>query len=136
MTAGVDFAAGSRFLPGASFTGPFKRRLLSWGGTRLANLLLGTRMRDMTSGFECFSRPALAYVVERGVRSRAHFFQTEIRFMLRDWRWVEVPISYRCPSSRVGSETIAEALRNLWVLRGERERSAGPPSGEGVDGPK
>lgn len=117
MASGADFAAGSRFAKGGSYKGRIARRLLSSGGTRLSNLVLGTRMRDMTSGFECFTREAMSHVVEHGVESRGHFFQTEIRYMLRDWNWVEVPISYRNPSTRVGSAGVKNALRQLWRLR-------------------
>jgi dolichol-phosphate mannosyltransferase len=56
----ADFAAGSRFIRGGSYQGRWSRRLLSRSGTLLANLLLGTRMKGMTSGFECFSRRALS----------------------------------------------------------------------------
>jgi len=49
----------------------------------------------MTSGFELFSRRALELVLERGIHSRAHFFQTEIKVYCRRLRILEVPIHYR-----------------------------------------
>src|SRR5207245_10992885 len=101
MHDGFDFAAGSRFMGGGSHTGSWYRYAISWGGTLLANLLLGTKMRDMTSGFECFTHRALSFLVERGVQSKGPFFQTEIRYALRNWSWVEVPIDYVCSSSAV-----------------------------------
>lgn len=119
MEEGRDYVGGCRFMAGGGYSGRLARRFISWGGTLLANLLLGTRMRDMTSGFECFSRRALETVLRRGVRSRAHFFQTEIKFLLRHCNWVEVPIHYRNPSKSVGSASLKEALRNLWALRRE-----------------
>lgn len=124
MASGVDFAAGSRFCPGGRYLGFGKRYLISRVGSSVANRALGTEMHDMTSGFECFTRAALEHVVERGVRSRAHFFQTEIRFMLRDWSWVEVPITYSHPSAGVGSSNLKEAVRNLRSLRAETKISA------------
>ena len=33
-------------------------------------------------------------VLDRGVRSRANFFQTEIRYLMCGRRWKEVPIHY------------------------------------------
>ena len=84
MERGVDFVAGSRFTTGGKYNGRWSRYFLSRISSIVANLVLGTRMSDMTSGFECFSRKAMQYVVKQGVRSRAHFFQTEIRFMLRN----------------------------------------------------
>jgi len=128
MQNGADFAAGCRFTRGGGYAGPWSRYLVSKGGTWLTNLLLGTRMADMTSGFECFSRRAMAEVLARRVRSKAHFFQTEIRFMLHDWKWVEVPIHYTNPSKRLGGDSLKEALRILGQLRRElRQKSNRPP---------
>lgn len=136
MASGADYAAGSRFLSGSYIDSRPDRYLLSLGGTMLTNALLGTRMHDMTSGFECFSRRALTYVVRHGVQSRAHFFQTEIRYLLRDWKWVEVPISYTSASGRVPWPSIVDALRNLLRIslggrrvrsRSEQPRSPRPP---------
>ncbi|MGA3170621.1 MAG: glycosyltransferase family 2 protein [Chthoniobacteraceae bacterium] len=118
---GVDYAGGSRFMKGGSHKGSLKRRCVSKGGTILANLLLGTKMHDMCSGFECFSRRAMEAVLERGVKSRAHFFQTEIRYMMHDFNWVEIPINYSNPSDSVGSGTIKEAFGNLWLLRRQKK---------------
>ena len=51
METGMDCVFGSRFLnEGGGFeSSSLKRRFVSWGGTALANLLLGTRQTDMTS---------------------------------------------------------------------------------------
>lgn len=124
MHDGADYAAGCRFMDGGDHTGSLKRRLISRGGTWLANAVLGTRMRDMCSGFECFHREALEYVLAEGIRSRRHFFQTEIRFLLRNWRWVEIPIRYSNPSNSVGQAALTEAFRNLIWLRSRRKDSA------------
>ena len=117
MRRGYDFAAGSRFVAGGSHEGSLKRKLVSWGGSKLTNVMLRTTMCDMTSGYQCFTRAALGYVLARGVRSRAHFFQTEIRVMLHGWRWVEVPIRYASPSPSLGASSVGEALRCLWRMR-------------------
>lgn len=128
MQQGHDYAAGCRFMKGGSYAGCWKRYLVSRGGGILANLVLGTRMRDMTSGFECFSRRALEYVLARGLQSRAHFFQTEIKFALRDWSWTEVPINYKNPSARLGMGSIREAIRNLWALYRESRTAVRSPA--------
>jgi dolichol-phosphate mannosyltransferase len=122
MSQGYDFAGGSRFIPSGSFDGPWSRYLVSRGGTWLTNLLLGTKMHDMTSGFECFTRAALARVVAEGVQSRAHFFQTEIRAAMHDYRWIEIPIRYACPSSSVGKSSLLDAFKVLWSLYRRRKR--------------
>jgi dolichol-phosphate mannosyltransferase len=116
MKPGIEYATGCRFIRGGSFRGSWTRKLISRGGTILTNLLMGTRMYDMTSGFECFTRSAMQTVLSRGVKSRAHFFQTEIRLMLRDWPWVEVPIDYTNPSNSVGKKALSDAFAVLWRL--------------------
>jgi len=125
MESGADYAGGSRFMPGGSHSGSWYRYAVSRGGTFLTNFLLGTRMRDMTSGFECFTRQALSAVLDRGVTSRAHFFQTEIRSMMHEWKWVEVPIDYAAPSSAVGRAQLVESLRILFALRRQRKAENG-----------
>jgi len=115
MEKGMDCVFGSRTL-GRFKDSSLKRRFVSWGGTALANLLLGTRQTDMTSGFELFSRQTLSMVIGRGVHSRAHFFQTEIKTYCRNLRFVEVPITYRAASPRLGSSALADAFNQLWRL--------------------
>ena len=124
METGVDFAAGSRFIAGSHYhESRLARWLTSRGGTILANLVLGTNMKDMTSGFECFSRKAMETVLEHGVRSKAHFFQTEIRYLMHRFNWVEVPISYSCPSKSVGTNSLKDAVSCLWHLWREKRTS-------------
>jgi hypothetical protein len=117
MADGYDCVFGSRFCVGGKMTkSPFKRLFISRGGTWLANLLLGTRLKDMTSGFELFSRHALLAILDRGIRSRGPFFQTEIKAYCRKLRMAEVPIDYRNPSGSVGTRALADAFSNLWFL--------------------
>jgi len=116
MEQGYDFVGGSRFLAGGAHRGPWTRRTLSYGGTVLARLLLRSRMTDMTSGFECFNRPAMAYVLEHGVRSRANFFQTEIRHMMHRFRWKEIPFVYVNDQASVGRRAVGESFRVLFQL--------------------
>ena len=112
MEDGLDCVFGSRAL-GRFDRSPWRRQIVSRGGTVLANLLLGTRQTDMTSGFELFSRETLTNVMARGIQSRAHFFQTEIKTYCRHLRFVEVPITYRTDSQRVGSPALLDALKQL-----------------------
>ncbi|HVF67502.1 MAG TPA: glycosyltransferase [Pyrinomonadaceae bacterium] len=117
MLEGYECVFGSRFCAGGRITdSSFKRRVISRGGTMLANLLLGTKLHDMTSGFELFSRAALQYVLERGVHSRGHFFQTEIKALCHAFPIAEVPIHYRAASASVNNTVLKDAFKNLWRL--------------------
>jgi dolichol-phosphate mannosyltransferase len=117
MSRGYDYVGGSRQMPGGRHESPWNRVVVSRGGTFLARLLLKAKMTDMTSGFECFNRRAMGLVLQRGVASKANFFQTEIRFMMHDLRWMEVPITYHNTNHRIGRSSIREAFRNLWRMR-------------------
>lgn len=117
MVQGYDCVFGSRFCKGGSMSeSPLARRILSRGGTALANLLLGTKLSDMTSGFELFTRETLQMILERGVRSHAHFFQTEIKSYCRKLNIAQVPIQYRAPSTNVNSGVLKDAFCNLFRL--------------------
>jgi dolichol-phosphate mannosyltransferase len=114
MQQGYDCVFGSRFMKGGDIAdGSFKRTLVSRSGTLLANAFLGTKLTDMTSGFELFSREVLEMVLARGIQSRAHFFQTEIKTYCRNLKITEVPIHYRSPSPRLTGSAVTEALRQL-----------------------
>ena len=127
MDEGYECVFGSRFCTGGTMSeSPLKRRVVSRGGTWLANLLLGTKLKDMTSGFELFSREALEDVLRRGIRSRGPFFQTEIKTHCHDFRFAEVPIQYRAPSHNLNRVAVKDALANLWRLYRTRKSSASP----------
>jgi dolichol-phosphate mannosyltransferase len=114
LTEGNECAFGSRFINGGSMAdSPLFRRLLSRTGTVAAHLLLGARLADMTSGYQGFTRAALARLLGYPVRSKAHFYQTEVRHLYRNARLIEVPIHYRAPSPRVSANAIRDSLRVL-----------------------
>jgi dolichol-phosphate mannosyltransferase len=117
MEEGYDCIFGSRFIQGGHISEtPLKRQVLSRGGTLLANVLLGTKLKDMTSGFELFSRNALQMVLDKGIQSRAHFFQTEIKTYCAHLRTKEVPIHYKSASPRVSRSAVLDSVRQLGRL--------------------
>lgn len=123
-TGKYDYIGGCRFMKGGAHRGDFKRRTISWAGGKLANLVLGTQLNDMTGGFQCFSREALELVVKQGVKSRAHFFQTEIKFLLRNHRCLEIPIVYESPSASINNGVVWESIKNLAGLASEARKAA------------
>ena len=115
LNEGNECAFGSRFTNGGSMTDSSAfRKTLSRTGTLLSNVLLGTRMKDATSGFQGFHRAVLEKLLAYPLRSKAHFYQTEIRYLLRHHRFAEVPIHYRAPSNSVSQKAIRNALETLW----------------------
>ncbi|MGZ5522237.1 MAG: glycosyltransferase family 2 protein [Chthoniobacterales bacterium] len=121
MEEGYDCVFGSRFSPGGSLKdSSLGHYLVSYGGTFLTNLLLGTKLHDMTSGFQLFSRAAVDMILRRGIHARGPFFQTEMKTYCRRLRIAEVPIQYSSASHHVGRKAISDALSNLGRLFGLR----------------
>jgi dolichol-phosphate mannosyltransferase len=115
LNEGNECAFGSRFINGGSiFASNWQRTFLSRVGTLLANLLLGTKMHDMTSGFQGFHADIVKRFVEYPLLSTAHFYQTELRYLLRHTRFAEIPIHYRAPSPSVSRKAIVNAFEVLW----------------------
>lgn len=118
LEEGYDCVWGSRFMPGGDISNqPLYRRILSGGGTILSNLVLGTKLKDMTSGFEAFKREILENMDLDAFMSRGHMYQTEMRFYCRNYNTVEVPINYIGSSSSIKMKSVTEALRLLFKLK-------------------
>ncbi len=115
LNEGNECAFGSRFINGGSICDSnWKRTFLSRSGTILSNFLLGTKLRDMTSGYQGFHRNVVAHFLNYPLLSKAHFYQTEIRYLLRRTRYAEVPIHYRAPSPRVSKKAIYNSFSVLF----------------------
>ena len=117
MLQGYDCIFGSRFLPGGQMAAPsFRRQLFSKGGTYVANALLGTKLADMTSGYQMFKREMLERLLARGIQSRYHFFQTEMKAYCRKGRSIEVPIRYKTGAKGLKMKVLADAVYHLGRL--------------------
>ncbi len=115
LCQGVDCAFGSRFIEGGSIADSnWRRYFLSKFGTLLSNLLLGTKLHDMTSGFQGFSADVVRQFVNYPLLSKAHFYQTELRYLLRKKTFCELPIHYKAPSPRVSKKAIVNSFDVLF----------------------
>lgn len=123
LDQGYDCVWGSRFIAGGGVSDhPLYRRILSRAGTFLSNIVLGTRLKDMTSGYEAFQRKVLEHMNLDEIMSTGHMYQTEIRFYCRKLNCVEVPIHYLGSSSGLKFSTVLEALEILFKLKGHEEK--------------
>lgn len=123
LESGYDCVWGSRFMKGGKMLHhPLYRRILSQGGTWLANIVLGTRLKDMTSGYEGFTRQVLENMNLDQILSQGHMYQTEMRYYCRDLHTIEVPISYVGGKSSLKGSSVKEALDLLFQLK-EQEKN-------------
>jgi dolichol-phosphate mannosyltransferase len=111
---GNDCAFGSRYINGGSMVdSAWQRRFFSKGGSILARVLLGVRFKDMTSGYQAFRRDVVKRLLAHPLRSEAHFYQTEVRYLMRLEKAIEVPIHYRAPSPGISSKSIRNSVSVL-----------------------
>jgi dolichol-phosphate mannosyltransferase len=120
---GADVAVGSRWVAGGGTRNwSFLRTFISRGGSFYARMVLGMPVRDLTSGFKCFSRHVLADLNLQGVRSNGYGFQVELNYRCyqRGFRVAEVPIVFvdrRVGKSKMGSHIVLEAMLVVLGLR-------------------
>ena len=120
---GVDLALGSRYVTGGSTPDwSLRRRVLSRGGSAYARALLGLAVRDLTGGFKCWRREALATVLREPLALQGYGFQIELthRAVRAGFTVAEVPIAFRdrrAGESKLGAATIREALLGVPALR-------------------
>ena len=106
-----DCVFGSRFIKGGSiYNSRPSRHYLSRLGTMFSNLLLGMSYKDGTSGFIAMKREAVSHLINYGIKSTSHFYQTEIRYIMKKFKCRETPITYKSPSASVSSKSIKNSI--------------------------
>lgn len=126
LDEGYDCVWGSRFTSGGGTDHqPMYRRFLSSGGTILSNAVLGTKLKDMTSGFEAFQVDILKNMNLDAFLSTGHMYQTEMRYYCRKFNTVEVPIHYTGSTSSLKMKSVTEALKILFMLKNNEKKVMG-----------
>ena len=92
----ADLVIGSRWMTGGSVQNwPIFRLLLSRFGNLYARLVLGTKIRDMTSGFRAYKASFLEKLVAEPLSSQGYSFQVELAYRAANTGSViEVPITF------------------------------------------
>jgi dolichol-phosphate mannosyltransferase len=121
--AGADLALGSRYVPGGGTRNwGVVRRIISWGGSFYARVILGLRVRDLTGGFKCFRRHVLETLDLGAIESKGYAFQIETtyRAIKRGFKVVEVPIVFADRTegtSKMSRSIVVEAMLKVPLLR-------------------
>lgn len=123
--SGADLAIGSRYVPGGEVRnwGAF-RRLLSKAGNVYAQIFMGWRVKDSTSGFRAYSSGILGSLDLDEVGSEGYAFQIEMvrRVRLAGGTVTEIPITFveRTEGrSKMSRRIVLEALWRVpaWAFR-------------------
>jgi dolichol-phosphate mannosyltransferase len=120
---GADLVLGSRYVAGGSIPNwGLIRRAISLGGNLYAQVVLQSRLRDLTGGFKCFRRRVLETVDLAAINSKGYAFQIETtyRVVRAGFRVVEVPIAFidrEHGHSKMNSSIVVEAVWKVPLLR-------------------
>jgi dolichol-phosphate mannosyltransferase len=97
LESGADLAIGSRYVPGGEIPHwPWFRRALSRYGNLYAAFVLGTGVKDATSGYRAYRADTLKSIDYATTRSKGYGFQIETEYRVHSWggRIAEVPIVF------------------------------------------
>ncbi len=118
-----DLVIGSRYIHGVSVVNwPMKRLLLSYFACLFARLVTGVPVKDLTSGFKCYSRKALQKVNWSRFRVDGYGFQIQSVYAVHKagLPLEEIPIFFverREGTSKMHKKIIWEAFWLVWKLR-------------------
>lgn len=117
ISAEYDAICGTRFQSGGHYSiRSLQRRIFSKGGTKIGNVMLGTKFTDLTSGFIMFKRELLIKILEDPIHSKYHFLQTELKWKIQSntKNYIEIPIAYVSNSGPLKPQIIFDAVINLF----------------------
>lgn len=122
--ASCDLVIGSRYVEGGSLDDnwPIWRKALSGFGNFYARTILGSPIRDMTTGFRMWRREALENMPLDRIRSSGYIFLVEMAYLayLMGLRITEVPIHFadrRWGKSKMSLKIQLEAATRIWDVR-------------------
>jgi dolichol-phosphate mannosyltransferase len=112
LATGAGVIIGSRYVQGGTLSEAWgvHRRLLSRWANTYAGTILGTRVRDITGGFNLWREDALRAIDLASVDSAGYSFQVEMKYraVRRGFGVIEVPIHFE-------DRTVGESKMNLMV---------------------
>ncbi len=94
---GFDVAIGSRYVEGGGTRSwSFTRRLVSKGANAMIRMLLGTGLRDNTSGYRAMKSEVVRVILEYEIRSRGYGYNAETIYLFAKlkMRVKEIPFVY------------------------------------------
>lgn len=118
-----DTVIASRYIPGGLTSGwEWHRKVISRGGNMYARLVLGASPKDMTGGFNGWTKKALETIQYQTVHSRGYAYQVEMKYRALKAGFVpfEFPIHFRnrtIGDSKMSSDIVFEAAYRVFCLR-------------------
>ena len=124
-----DVVIGSRNIKGGGAEGwSTLRHIVSKGGSLYSRLILGCPIKDLTGGFNMFTKKALEKIGLKDIISKGYSFQIEMKF--RAWNAgcsvKEIPIIFanrKKGASKMSKKIFLEAFISVWKIKNTFVRS-------------
>ncbi|MBO4605033.1 MAG: polyprenol monophosphomannose synthase [Bacteroidales bacterium] len=120
---GADFAIGSRYADGVSVVNwPISRIIMSYYASVYTRTVLGTKIKDSTAGFLCYSRRVLEGINLDDIRMKGYGFQIEMKYtaVKKGFKVAEVPVIFvnrKAGTSKMSGSIFGEAFWGVIGLR-------------------
>lgn len=121
--SGESVLVGSRYIQGVSVVNwPLRRLLLSYFANIYAQLVTGVPVKDLTGGFKCIHKKALASIDFSQFKSNGYAFQVELNYALHanGFPAKEIPIIFTDREegvSKMSRAIVLEAIYKIWAYR-------------------
>lgn len=119
----ADFAIGSRYSDGVSVVNwPIGRIIMSYYASVYTRTVLGTKIKDSTAGFLCYSRKVLEGIDLDAVKMKGYGFQIEMKYtaVKKGFKVAEVPVIFvnrKAGTSKMSGSIFGEAFWGVIGLR-------------------
>lgn len=123
-----DFVIASRYVKGGGVEGwDLFRKVLSFGGSLYARIVLMKNIHDFTGGFNCFKTKNLQKINYKNISSKGYVFLIEVKYrhLLHKLKGKEFPIVFVnrvLGKSKISGNIFKEAvLKVLWLATHKRQ---------------
>jgi dolichol-phosphate mannosyltransferase len=118
-----DVVIGSRNIEGGGVEGwSAMRNVISKGGSLYSRIVLGCPVKDLTGGFNMWTKSALEKISLKSIISNGYSFQVEMKYRAyaAGCRIKEIPIIFtdrKRGKSKMSKKIFFEALINIWKIK-------------------
>ena len=77
--------------------------------------MLGTKLKEATSSFQGFHASIVNQFANYELLSQGHLYQTEMRYLLRKTRFIEIPIHYHAPYHSAPGKSVKNSVEVLII---------------------
>ena len=118
-----DMVIGSRYVNGVNVVNwPLRRLILSYLANVYARVLLGIKLKDLTSGYNCFKTKILEKIRYKKIASQGYSFQIELKYLsyINKFLLHEHPIIFHDRTvgySKMSKNIIIEAIFKVLILK-------------------